>query len=151
VRVPFITCSPGALWSPATSTHQPTSAPYSSTRWCSCADGTWISACISARCDVGASLGDEFQIRIRLKDGLRRSLREPNFDSSSLLTRRLRGLDLGYDRRTLAFQRSEPRHEFGNSDVRSHHRRVWRVPAFFVSSLTNSTALGAASVRSRSN
>ena len=75
-----------------------------------------------------------------------------NFDSSGLLTRcRLQGLDLGYDLRTLAFQRSEPRHEFGNSDVRSHHRRVWRVPAFFVSSLTNSTALGAASVRSRSN
>jgi hypothetical protein len=60
-------------------------------------------------------------------------------------------IDLGYDRRTLAFQRSEPRHEFGNSDVRSRHRRVWRVPAFFVSSLTNSTALGAASVRLRSN
>ena len=39
---------------------------------------------------------------------------ESNFDS--------------YDLRTLAFQRSEPRHEFGNSDVRSHHRRVWRVP-----------------------
>ena len=56
-----------------------------------------------------------------------------------------------YDLRMLAFQRSEPRHEFGNSDVRSHHRRVWRVPAFFVSSLTNSTALGAASVRLRSN
>jgi hypothetical protein len=78
--------------------------------------------------------------------------RRDNFDSSGLLTRRrLQGLDLGYDLRTLAFQRSEPRHEFGNSDVRSHHRRVWRVPAFFVSSLTNSTALGAASVRSRSN
>src|SRR5712672_554924 len=39
---------------------------------------------------------------------------ESNFDS--------------YDLRTLAFQRSEPRHEFGHSDVRSHHRRVWRVP-----------------------
>jgi hypothetical protein len=52
-----------------------------------------------------------------------------NLDSSGLLTRcRLQGLDLGYDLRTLAFQRSEPRHEFGNSDVRSHHRRVWRVP-----------------------
>lgn len=38
-----------------------------------------------------------------------------------------------------------------NSDVRLRHRRVWRVPAFFVSSLTNSTALGAASVRLRSN
>ena len=58
---------------------------------------------------------------------------ESNFDS--------------YDLRTLAFQRSEPRHEFGNSDVRLRHRRVWRVPAFFISSLTNSTALGAASVR----
>src|SRR6266481_1297390 len=70
--------------------------------------------------------------------------RRDNFDSSGLLTRcRLQGLDLGYDRRTLAFQRSEPRHEFGNSDVCSRHRRVWRVPAFFVSSLTNSTALGA--------
>jgi hypothetical protein len=45
----------------------------------------------------------------------------------------LQGLDLGYDCRTLAFQRSEPRHEFGNSDVRSR-RRVWRVPAFSVSS-----------------
>src|SRR6266852_5371156 len=74
--------------------------------------------------------------------------RRDNFDSSSLLTRRrLQGLDLGYDLRTLAFQRSEPRHEFGNSDVRSHHRRVWRVPVFFVSSLTNSTALCAASVK----
>jgi hypothetical protein len=75
-----------------------------------------------------------------------------NFDSSDLLTRcRLQDLDLGYDRRTLAFQRSEPRHEFGNSDVRLRHGRVWRVPAFSISSLTNSTALGAASVWLRSN
>src|SRR6266481_9058920 len=92
-----------------------------------------------------------FDCRIPI-DQIAGFFRRDNFDSSGLLIRcRLHGLDLGYDLRTLAFQRSEPRHEFGNSDVRSHHRRVWRVPAFFVSSLTNSTALGAASVRLRSN
>src|ERR1700737_722634 len=73
--------------------------------------------------------------------------RRDYFGNRSLLTRcRSQGLDLGHDRRALAFQRSEPRHEFGNSDVRLRHGRVWRVPAFSVSSLTNSTALGAASV-----
>src|SRR5258705_2793971 len=69
-----------------------------------------------------------FDCRIPI-DEIAGFFRRDNFDSSSLLTRcRLQGLDLGYDLRTLAFQRSEPRHEFGNSDVRSHHRRVWRVP-----------------------
>ena len=69
-----------------------------------------------------------FDCRIPI-DEIAGFFRRDNFDSSGLLTRcRLQGLDLGYDLRTLAFQRSEPRHEFGNSDVRSHHRRVWRVP-----------------------
>jgi hypothetical protein len=91
-----------------------------------------------------------FDCRIPI-DEIAGFFRRDDFDNSGLLTRcRSQGLDLGYDRRTLAFQRSELRHEFGNSDVRSRHRRVWRVPAFFVSSLTNSTALGAASVRLRS-
>jgi hypothetical protein len=60
-----------------------------------------------------------FDCRIPI-DEIARFFRRDNFDSSGLLTRcRLQDLDLGYDRRTLAFQRSEPRHEFGNSDVRS--------------------------------
>jgi hypothetical protein len=72
-----------------------------------------------------------FDCRIPI-DEIAGFFRRDNFDSKGLLIRcRLQGLDLGYDRRTLAFQRSEPRHEFGNSDVRSRHRRVWRVPAFF--------------------
>jgi hypothetical protein len=55
--------------------------------------------------------------------------RRDNFDSSGLLTRcRLQGLDLGYDGRTLAFQRGEARPEVGNSDFRLRHGRVWRVP-----------------------
>src|ERR1700730_2623756 len=92
-----------------------------------------------------------FDCRIPI-DEIAGFFRRDNFDSSGLLTRcRSQRLDLGYDRRSLAFQRSEPRHEVGNSDVRLRHGRVWRVRAFSVSSLTNSTALGAAQVWLRSN
>src|SRR5579859_6575339 len=40
--------------------------------------------------------------------------RRNHFDSRGLLTpRRSKSVDLGYDLRALAFQRREPRHEFG--------------------------------------